>query len=84
VFFVAPGDLAQSMGHPGRMDHPDVQAAIDDVVGRIRAAGRVPGVLTTPATVRRYLDRGAQFLYVSLASLLDPGARGFLATINAR
>jgi 4-hydroxy-2-oxoheptanedioate aldolase len=84
VFFIAPGDLAQSMGHPGRMDHPDVQAAIDDAVGRIRAAGRAPGVLTTPATVRRYLDRGAQFLYVSLASLLDPGARGFLATINAR
>jgi 4-hydroxy-2-oxoheptanedioate aldolase len=22
VFFVAPGDLAQSMGHPGQMDHP--------------------------------------------------------------
>ena len=31
VFFVAPGDLAQSMGHPGQMDHPAVQAAIDDV-----------------------------------------------------
>ena len=82
VFFVAPGDLAQSMGFPGQMDHPQVQAAIDDAVARIRGAGRAPGVLTTPATVRRYLERGALFLYVSLANLLDSGARDFLAAVN--
>lgn len=82
VFFVAPGDLAQSMGYPGQMDHPKVQAAVDDAVRRIRAARRVPGVLTTPATVRGYLERGALFVYVSLASLLDPGARDFLAALD--
>jgi 4-hydroxy-2-oxoheptanedioate aldolase len=80
VFFVAPGDLAQSMGRPGQMDHPDVQAAIDDAVRRIRAAGRAPGVLATPGTVGLYRDLGALFLYVSLQSLLAPGARGFLDT----
>ncbi len=78
VFFVAPGDLAQSMGHPGQMDHPAVQAAIDDAVKRIRAKGRAPGVLSTPATVRRYLDLGALFLYVSLAAVLGPGTKDFL------
>ncbi len=82
VFFVAPGDLAQSMGHPGQMDHPRVQAAIDDAVVRIRAARRAPGVLATPATVRRYLDQGALFVYVSLAHLLDPGAKDYLAAVN--
>jgi 4-hydroxy-2-oxoheptanedioate aldolase len=82
VFFVAPGDLAQSMGVPGRMDDPKVQAAIDDAVARIRAAGRAPGVLATPATVRRYLERGARFLYVSLASVLDPGAKDYLAAVG--
>lgn len=82
VFFVAPGDLAQSMGVPGQMDHPKVQAAIDDAVRRIRAAGRAPGVLVTPATVRRYLERGALFLYVGLASVLDPGAKEFLAALK--
>src|SRR5205807_4667068 len=30
VYFVAPGDLAQSMGYPGQMDHPQVTAAIED------------------------------------------------------
>ncbi len=82
VFFVAPGDLAQSMGYPGQMDHPAVQAAIDDAVKRIRAAGHAPGVLATPATVRRYLDLGALFLYVSLAALLGPGTREFLGALG--
>jgi 2-keto-3-deoxy-L-rhamnonate aldolase RhmA len=79
VFFVAPGDLAQSMGYPGQTDHPRVQAAVEDAVARIRAAGRAPGVLATPATVRRWIERGALYLYVSLAALLDPGAKEFLA-----
>jgi 4-hydroxy-2-oxoheptanedioate aldolase len=82
VFFVAPGDLAQSMGHPGRMDHPDVQAAIDGAVRRIRAAGKAPGVLSTPATVGRYLELGALFLYVSLGSLLDAGVKSFVGAVR--
>jgi 4-hydroxy-2-oxoheptanedioate aldolase len=82
VFFVAPGDLAQSMGFPGQMDHPKVQAAIDDAVARIRGAGRAPGVLATPATVRRYVERGALFLYVGLGAVLDPGAKDYLAAVK--
>jgi len=82
VFFVAPGDLAQSMGLPGQMDHPKVQAAIDDAVARIKAAGRVPGGLVTPATVQRYRERGVRFLFVSLAAVLDPGAKGFIAAVS--
>lgn len=80
AFFFAPGDLAQSMGYPGHMDHPDVQAAVQDAVRRTRRAGRAPGVLTTDAaSARRSLDLGALFIYVSLASLLQPGARDFLS-----
>ena len=44
VFFVAPGDLARVDGSPGQMDHPAVQAAIDDAVeadpGGRQGAGR--------------------------------------------
>ena len=80
AFFIAPGDLSQSMGYPGHLDHPDVQAAIHDAVRRTRDAGRAPGVLTTnAASARRYLDLGALLIYVSLASLLQPGARDFLS-----
>ena len=78
VFFVAPGDLAQSMGHAGQMDHPQVTAALEDALRRIRAAGRTPGTLTTPATLDRHLELGVLFLYVGLASLLAPAAAAFI------
>src|SRR4030095_13649624 len=40
VFFVAPSDLATSMGHIGNVGHPDVQKTIDAAIGRIVAGGR--------------------------------------------
>jgi hypothetical protein len=33
-------DLAQSLGHPGNSDHPEVKAGAADAAGRIRAAGK--------------------------------------------
>lgn len=44
--FVGPADLAASLGHPGRTDHPEVRAACLDAVRRIRAAGKPAGFLT--------------------------------------
>ena len=43
VFFVAPSDLAQTMGHIGNVEHPEVQAAIEEAIGKIVNAGRTPG-----------------------------------------
>jgi 4-hydroxy-2-oxoheptanedioate aldolase len=80
AFFIAPGDLAQSMGYPGQMDHAEVQTTVQDAVRRVRAAGRAPGVLATNgASARHFMDLGALFIYVSLANLLQPGMRDFLA-----
>jgi 4-hydroxy-2-oxoheptanedioate aldolase len=83
VFFVAPGDLAQSMGHPGNIDHPAVQAAIDDALSRIRAAGRVSGALVSPGDLDRYLDLGVQYVYVGLTALLTPAANEFVQRVRA-
>jgi 4-hydroxy-2-oxoheptanedioate aldolase len=77
VFFVAPGDLAQSMGLPGQTDHPQVIAAVEEALQRIRGAGRIAGALVTPKTVERHLELGVLFLYVGLASLLGPAAADF-------
>jgi 4-hydroxy-2-oxoheptanedioate aldolase len=84
VFFVAPGDLAQSMGYTGQMEHPAVQSAMDDALRRIKAAGRIAGTLTTPALLDHHLDIGVQFLYVNLAALLNPAAAEFLSHIRPR
>jgi 4-hydroxy-2-oxoheptanedioate aldolase len=82
VFFVAPGDLAQSMGYPGQMDQPQVIAAIDDALRRIRAAGRVSGALTAPNSVEHHLELGVQYLYVSLTSLLAPTAADLIRKVE--
>lgn len=80
VFFVAPGDLAQSMGLPGEAGHPRVVGAMEDAFRRIHAAGRVSGTLTTPDLLDRHLELGVQFLYLNLAAVLGPAA----ATLNQR
>jgi 4-hydroxy-2-oxoheptanedioate aldolase len=82
VFFVAPGDLAQSMGYPGHVDHPQVSSAIEDALRHIHAAGRISGTLTTPAMLDRHLELGVQFLYIGLTSLLNPAAREFTQKVR--
>ena len=82
VFFVAPGDLSQSMGFPGQMDHPQVKAAIEDALRRIRAAGRTSGALTTPAMLDHHLELGVLFLYVGLTSLLSPAVAEFVRRVQ--
>jgi 4-hydroxy-2-oxoheptanedioate aldolase len=83
VFFVAPGDLAQSMGLPGQTSHPTVQRAIDDALRQINSAGRVSGTLTSPGTLDHYMDLGVLFLYVGLQSLLEPASRDFVRRTNS-
>src|SRR5215813_194487 len=49
VFFVAPSDLATSMGHIGDMGHPEVQRTIDGALAKIVQSGRTTGTLVNAA-----------------------------------
>lgn len=65
--FIGPADLSASMGHVGHATHPEVQAAIEDAIARIRKAGKAPGILMADeALARRYLALGAVFVAVGL------------------
>ena len=65
--FIGPADLSASMGHVGNAGHPEVQAAIDQAIGQIVAAGKAPGILTVDNTLaQHYLSLGAQFVAVGL------------------
>lgn len=79
VFFVAPSDLATSMGHIGQLDHPDVQNTIDSALARIQAAGRTAGTLTTDATVEKYVKAGVRFLMTNVSTWINSGATAFKA-----
>ena len=67
--FIGPADLSASLGHVGNPNHPEVQAAIENAIARILAAGKAPGILTSDeAQARHYLALGAVFVAVGLDS----------------
>ncbi|CAO3408678.1 HpcH/HpaI aldolase family protein [Azospirillum largimobile] len=63
--FIGPGDLAAALGHVGNPKHPEVQAAIEDAIARIRACGKPAGILSADeALARRYIELGCSFVAV--------------------
>ena len=63
--FIGPGDLSAELGYLGNPGHPDVQAAIEDAIRRIRACGNAPGILTGDERLaRRYIELGCLFTAV--------------------
>ena len=69
--FIGPADLSAAMGHLGDLGHPEVVAAVDDGVRRIRAAGKAAGIVTVDETeAQRYLDAGCNFVGVGVDSVL--------------
>ncbi|HYG87449.1 MAG TPA: HpcH/HpaI aldolase/citrate lyase family protein [Azospirillum sp.] len=63
--FIGPGDLSAALGHVGNPKHPEVQAAIEDAIARIRRAGKPAGILSADeALARRYIELGCAFVAV--------------------
>ena len=78
TFFVAPNDLATSMGHIGKMDHPDVQKTIDGAIARIVGAGRTAGMLVSAANVERYTKMGVRVVMTSFFPFIQAGAKDLM------
>ena len=65
--FIGPADLSADYGHMGDIMHPEVQEMIMGALGRIKAAGKAPGILSTREDMTEAsLEAGAQFLAVGL------------------
>ena len=77
VFFVAPGDLAQTMGLLGQTSHPDVLATVEKALRQITDAGRVAGTLVNDSDVEGYIDKGARFLLTGWGAWVGAGAKAF-------
>jgi 4-hydroxy-2-oxoheptanedioate aldolase len=84
VFFVAPSDLAQTMGHIGNHTHPDVQATIDQALAQIVAAGKVAGTLVNDDNVERYVAAGVRCLMVPWTNWVVQGYREFQRKVTAK
>jgi 4-hydroxy-2-oxoheptanedioate aldolase len=74
--FIGPSDLSASFGHIGNPQHPEVQAALEQAVRRLKAVGKPAGILTlSEDEARRYIGWGYTFVAVgSDIGLLGRGA----------
>ena len=78
MFFVAPSDLATSMGHIGELDHPDVQKTIDGAITKIVQAGRTAGTLVNAGNVERYTRLGVRVVMTSFFPWIQAGAKDLI------
>ena len=63
--FIGPNDLSASFGHIGNSGHPEVQAALEDAVRRLKKIGKPAGILTpNEEEARRYIEWGYTFVAV--------------------
>jgi len=84
VFFMAPSDLAQTMGYTGQPNHPEVQKMVDRCIAQVLAAGKVPGALVNEDTVGSYIEKGARFFLTSWQSWIARGATQYLSRVAAK
>ncbi|HUR06438.1 MAG TPA: aldolase/citrate lyase family protein [Nonomuraea sp.] len=79
VFWVVPGDLAQSLGYTGQVNHPEVRKVMDQAIADIVNAGRHAGTLVNDDTIEDAIAKGVSMVSVSWTNWLAAGARAFLA-----
>jgi len=83
--FIGPADLHASLGHTGEIANPKVKPLIDDAIGRIRKAGKAPGILTpNEADAKHWLQCGALFVAVGAdVGILARGAEALAAKFKS-
>ncbi len=78
-FVVGPRDLALAMGFYDGPAHPEVQALMQEVFEKIRAAGKIAGtVAATREQAQQLVAKGILLVMNSVQGLLSAGARSFL------
>ncbi len=88
AYIIGPYDLSGSMGRPGELDHPDVQAAIHQILQagiRHHKAGGIHVIEPDPIMLQQRIEQGFTFLGYSLdIRMLDSLCRNHLQIIRAR
>jgi 4-hydroxy-2-oxoheptanedioate aldolase len=83
VLFLGPTDLSQSMGHPGRPDHPDVAAAMERVAAVVAPSDKVLGIYAgSAAMTEAWLARGARYFTTGLEVFLKDGMTAHLERVR--
>jgi 4-hydroxy-2-oxoheptanedioate aldolase len=84
VFFVAPSDLAASMGLIGQHTSDKVQKTIDDALAKIVDSGRTAGTMCADHTwASKYTKQGVKCLLTPSGPWLAAGAKQFIDNVEA-
>jgi 4-hydroxy-2-oxoheptanedioate aldolase len=86
VVAVARGDLSQSLGVAGQLEHPRLREVVDKAEAKILAHGGVAlgGIAFSPEEARAMIARGHRFLVLgSDAALIAGAARRTVQAIRA-
>ncbi len=80
VIFIGPTDLSHSLGVPGQVQHPLVQAAMAEIVATVEGSGLALGIMVGSAqAAQEWQRRGARYITIGFEALLAPAMRGYLA-----
>jgi 4-hydroxy-2-oxoheptanedioate aldolase len=67
IFFLGPYDLSQSIGHPGEVDHPEVEKLMQDIVKKARGAGKYVGTFVeSPENAKKWISLGVKYISYSV------------------
>jgi 4-hydroxy-2-oxoheptanedioate aldolase len=67
IIFIGPYDLSQSLGVPGKVSHPIVIEAMNDIVSRAHALGILVGTFTdTPQAAEMWIKAGVKYISYSV------------------
>ncbi|MCZ4312154.1 aldolase/citrate lyase family protein [Comamonadaceae bacterium G21597-S1] len=85
--FIGPNDLAHAMGHENRWSDAPVQAAIEQTLRAVAAAGKCPGILAlSPADEQTYAAWGARYFATVTTGIImkafKEAAQGGRAQLN--
>jgi 4-hydroxy-2-oxoheptanedioate aldolase len=78
VFFVAPSDLAQSMGYINDLGNKEVINTIDNALNKIIDSGRTAGTMCNLANTNKFARMGVQFLFAGTGEWMANGAKQFV------
>ncbi len=67
VLFIGPYDLSQSLGVPGKIDHPEVVQAMENIVGKCTMKGVVAGTFVdTVENALKWKKAGVRYISYSV------------------
>ena len=84
VIFIGPFDLSQAYGVIGEPNHPAVQKVIDEIIAKVRKAGKAAGIIASGAeTTKELIAKGAQYFSISSdLGLVLPAGRSIIKDLR--